>query len=704
MVPARSTIRVSMATHSKNDIFCPSAAPPHLLLVESCSSSPRFRRFLVQMRLETTADHISFLCKQLMQILADSSFRMSARNIKKRSIRRRKRRFHGNRYTALSQTNEVLDLMEFEDNSRNINEDGLGQNGSHFESSTSSESEHEPEVNRRSATARKLFTCSDRKDYSASDEDSYDDVSKLGYRFVDMSLLVPIVEMLLCPQCRTSTVTMQEVAMKCGFASNYVLFCKNCSFQQKFCPPKKVGHAYEVNRRVVLASRNIGVGLGDLQHFTTLMNMPAPMDKKSYKRTVSAIQEATKYVADVSMSKAAEEVKALYDPDDNGAYSIAVSGDGTWRKRGYTSSRGVVSVLALTSGKVLDKEVMSKECFACMHNQRMKSEEEFTEWWEDHKNECHANFQGSSGAMDSEGCVRIFKRSVEKHGLKYVEFLGDGDSKAYSRLEEEQVYGDTKVTKLECIGHVQKRMGSRLRAMKKCFGKTKLHDGKTIGGKGRLTDKLIDSLQVYYGKAIRENTHSVDAMKTATMAIWNHVRSSDTDPHHNLCPKGSTSWCGFQRDMANKTKSYKHKNSLPPAVAAEIKCIFEALSSDSLLMSCLHGQTQNQNESFNGLIWQRAPKTKHSALPTVEVASDLAVIVFNDGEESIGRVFNHMNIDPGFFFNRGCKDSCDRRLYFADYSSSEKAKKRRRTIRNKKKGYIEQLQEKEGPTYKTGAF
>ena len=233
--------------------------------------------------------------------------------------------------------------MEFEDNSRNNDEDSLSQNGSHFESSTSSKSENEPEVNSRSATPRKLFTCSDRKDDSASDEDSDDDFSKPRYRFVDMSLLVPMVEMLLCPQCRTSPVTMQEGAMKCGFASNYVLFCKNCSFQQKFCTSKKVGDAYRVNKRVVLADRNIGVGLGDLQHFTTLMNMPAPMDKKSDKKTVIAIQEATKHVADESMRKAAEEVKALYDPDDNGAYSTAVSGDGKWSKRGYTSSPGAVS-------------------------------------------------------------------------------------------------------------------------------------------------------------------------------------------------------------------------------------------------------------------------------------------------------------------------------------------------------------------------
>ena len=134
-----------------------------------------------------------------------------------------------------------------------------------------------------------------------------------------------------------------------------------------------------------------------------------------------------------------------------------------------------------------------------------------------------------------------------------MEFLEDGDSKAHSRLEEQKVYGDTKGTKLECIGDVKKD-GFSFEGYDKAFWQNKLLDGKTIVGKGQLTDKFIDSLQVYNGKAIRENTHSAAAMKTATMAIWNHVRSSDADPHHNLCPKGSTSWCGFQRQGKQNQK------------------------------------------------------------------------------------------------------------------------------------------------------
>ncbi|GFV90072.1 hypothetical protein TNCV_4377881 [Trichonephila clavipes] len=41
---------------------------------------------------------------------------------------------------------------------------------------------------------------------------------------------------------------------------------------------------------------------------------------------------------------------------------------------------------------------------------------------------------------------------------KALRNLGDGDSKGFLTI----IYGDTEVEKLECVGHVQKRMGTRL--------------------------------------------------------------------------------------------------------------------------------------------------------------------------------------------------------------------------------------------------
>ncbi|XP_046850412.1 uncharacterized protein LOC124443906 [Xenia sp. Carnegie-2017] len=334
------------------------------------------------------------------------------------------------------------------------------------------------------------------------------------------------------------------------------------------------------------------------------MNMLSPMNANSYNDHVMAIHVAAEVVAKNSMKHAAEELKQFYEPED-GLYDVGISVDGTWRRRGYSSSYGVVTGISLVTGKVLDIEVMSKECRECMGWSSKQGTEEFVHWWEEHQHSCHANFEGSSGAMEAAGCLQIFQRSVEQYALGYVDFLGDGDSKAYNEIKEASVYGEKPVTKLECVGHVQKRMGSRLRSLKKQFGSTRPSDGKSIGGKGHLTDKVIDNLQVYYGKAMRNNSHSMERMKNAIWAIWHHTKSTDANPDHNLCPKGESSWCGYQRDIVKNTQEYSHSHPLPEAVSQCILPVFTDLSKSHLLSSCLHGGTQNQNEAFNALIWQR---------------------------------------------------------------------------------------------------
>ena len=186
--------------------------------------------------------------------------------------------------------------------------------------------------------------------------------------------------------------------------------------------------------------------------------------------------------------------------------------------------------------------------------------------------------------MDATGCVRIFQRSVEQYSLRYVDFVGDGDSKAYNEITDALVYEEKPVTKPECVEHVQKKMGSRICSLKKRLGKTQLSDGKRIGGRGRLTDKVIDNLQVYYGKAIRNNTQSIEDMSNAVLAIWHHTRSTDTNPDHKLCPEGETSWCGYQRDLAKNTQEYLHSHLLLKAVSDSILPVFIDHSKSQLSM------------------------------------------------------------------------------------------------------------------------
>jgi hypothetical protein len=78
------------------------------------------------------------------------------------------------------------------------------------------------------------------------------------------------------------------------------------------------------------------------------------------------------------------------------------------------------------------------------------------------------------------------------------------------------------VLKLECIGHVQKRMGPRLRGLVKEKTGTKLHDSKPLGSKDHLTESKIDKLQNYSGLAIRRN---VDMMLGSIKCEYQYLLS-----------------------------------------------------------------------------------------------------------------------------------------------------------------------------------
>ncbi|GFV17380.1 uncharacterized protein TNCV_4120401 [Trichonephila clavipes] len=108
--------------------------------------------------------------------------------------------------------------------------------------------------------------------------------------------------------------------------------------------------------------------------------------------------------------------------------------------------------------------------------------------------------------------------------------------------------------------------------------KQELSDGKTIGGKGRLTDSLIDKLAHYYGNAIRCNSTSVKEMRKAIWAVWGHSCSTDDELIHWFCPTNPNTWCKYNAAINNNLQNYKHKPSVAKAVQNVIKPVFADLS------------------------------------------------------------------------------------------------------------------------------
>ena len=73
-----------------------------------------------------------------------------------------------------------------------------------------------------------------------------------------------------------------------------------------------------------------------------------------------------------------------------------------------------------------------------------------------------------------------------------------------------------------------------------------------------------------------------------------------------------------------------------------------------ILQKCLHGLTQNPNESFNSTIWERPPNTVYCGLDTLELAVYDAVANYNYGRKATIDIMNHLNIIPGVYTTRLC--------------------------------------------------
>ena len=193
-------------------------------------------------------------------------------------------------------------------------------------------------------------------------------------------------------------------------------------------------------------------------------------------------------------------------------------------------------------------------------------------------------------------------------------------------------------------------------------------------------------------------------MKGAILASLFHVASSSFDIHHDYCPKSSDSWCQYQRDQINNTSLYKPGPGLSRDVIEAVKPIYHDLSKDNILSKCLHGITQNPNESFNSTIWERVPKSSFCGIKKLKLAVYDTIAVYNYGRKATLDIFEKLNIAPGFYTKQMCQSMNIKRKYSAGYKNMDITKKRRKIIRGNKKKKGEKLLNVEGVSYEPGGF
>ncbi|XP_074111938.1 uncharacterized protein LOC141535740 [Cotesia typhae] len=298
--------------------------------------------------------------------------------------------------------------------------------------------------------------------------------------------------------------------------------------------------------------------------------------------------------------------------------------------------------------------------------------------------------------MEVDAMKEMFSTSEEKFGVKYGNYIGDGDSKTFKAILDLEPYGnELPVVKSECIGYVEKRMGSRLRNVRK---------EKKLSGRGKLTDKVVKKLTKYYGLSIQRNVNSVENMKKAIMATYDHIFSTTENPQHDNCPEGVDSWCKWQKAIALNRDP--REENLAPLLGEDLKQhllpIYQDLSKDDLLERCLGGHTQNANESFNATVWRLSPKHLHSGLKVVEISAYIAAGIFNEGYTSILRIMNLLNLNIGTYAKIFADSTDEERITRQNRKSLSETKEARSARRQHQIDENQLFEEAEGLLYGPG--
>ncbi|GFW55973.1 uncharacterized protein TNCV_373791 [Trichonephila clavipes] len=163
--------------------------------------------------------------------------------------------------------------------------------------------------------------------------------------------------------------------------------------------------------------------------------------------------------------------------------------------------------------------------------------------------------------MEVEGMKTIFKRSLLERNAKYVKYIGDGDTKTFPELQNTVSYN---LEKIECVGHIQKRMGARLPRLKLNHPHPKLLK-KCLGGKTQNSNEIFNStVWKYCPKTSGSSKRIVDVAVNEAVLLYNDGMAGRLDIMKHLgCKLGHFSVTyAFQSDNARiKEAEMKSRSS-----------------------------------------------------------------------------------------------------------------------------------------------
>ena len=371
-----------------------------------------------------------------------------------------------------------------------------------------------------------------------------------------------------CQPCIAKAISSQECTFISdekhhGFASVISSKCGGCGKVIPFSTSTKLtdsggGQQWTNNFAAVWGQMVVGGGFNHLQESMSVLGIPT-MCKNSFMATECAIGKWWWDVLEKSMKAAGEEEWRIAIEQNSYHHevpAITVILDGGWSKRTHRHSYNALSVVGVIfgkqTGKLLYIGVRNKFCAACVYQNKQTGANKKT------NHTCFKNWSGPSASMETDIILEGFQAAEKQHGVRYMRFIGDGDSSVHPTLVANVHEWGYDIQKEECANHAVKCFRTSMEQLVK--------DKPQYKGRGKLTEQMRKRLTLRMRSSITNRSKETDSRKAAKLLRIDILTCA---PHcfgiHNKC---NSDYCKVakNKNTPNETNSTTELTSLPISI------------------------------------------------------------------------------------------------------------------------------------------
>ncbi|CAF1154630.1 unnamed protein product [Rotaria sordida] len=286
--------------------------------------------------------------------------------------------------------------------------------------------------------SRQKITKRIKLDITSTSENSNSNVPMNGYTILQNQMLFSLMCKTNCQSCKNRWNGEMNINKREGLFVILSFQCLSCNntITIETSPKVVASDRRDINIRSQIGGHLYGIRYAGLAKLMGAMNLPSPIQDQIHSKWDKNLLLSIKSFSNRSMTRAVNEAVTAANGRE-----LMVSGDGFWQTRDFQSRHGAAALLSCnTTPKVLDIETCSKTCNVCMGALAIKKSNpvKYNDVIRSHK--CEKNYNKSSGTIEADAVLNMFKRSVSKYGIYYTSYVGDGDSKTFASLSNAKPY------------------------------------------------------------------------------------------------------------------------------------------------------------------------------------------------------------------------------------------------------------------------